>query len=135
MQIYQTEMWCDSCADKIRKRILDDHAVGPNPCNIVDEGLVALPGRGYFFDPDDEQDYDSGDFPKHCSGSSESDRPEHCFGCGVFLENDLTSDGAEYVRSAVRADLLSGRTNSIAVTEWLPFYSYIDWDGVCEGAK
>lgn len=34
------------------------------------------------------------------STSFESDVPEHCAGCGGFLENDLTGEGVQYVADA-----------------------------------
>ena len=54
-------------------------------------------------DIENESTYDSGDFPKgpYADGGGESDTPQHCGTCGVFLENPLTQAGYEYVREAV----------------------------------
>ena len=43
----------------------------------------------------DENDYDSDDLPKgpYSNGGGEADTPQHCDGCGAFLENPLTGDG------------------------------------------
>ena len=81
-------------------------------------------------DLDDREDYDDGDsnnYPQYCAGSDESDCPEHCDGCGEFLGNDLTSDGADYVINAYREDMESGRTDSVACTVWRDFYFWLDW--------
>lgn len=56
---------------------------------------------------------------------SSSDTPCHCAGCGVFLENPLTSEGESYVLQAIIEDLAAGRA-SAAVTEWAPFYELPD---------
>lgn len=51
-----------------------------------------------------EYTYDSGEWPKgpYEEGGGESDTPEHCGRCGVFLHNPLTEDGYEYVAAAFR---------------------------------
>jgi len=122
MYIYQADTWCDDCAERIKDRLL--------PIRMNETG-----DRGCYddFDPDDETTFDSDEFPKGPYDSDESDCPNHCAGCGVFLENDLTTDGADYVRDAVREDMAAGRTDSIAITEWKPFYDYIDYGnlGLC----
>jgi hypothetical protein len=113
--IYAADIWCDDCGDKIRR-------------TIIAEGTAPA-------DPTDEWSYDSGEFPKCCDGSSESDSPQHCAAgeecinahefddghrCGVWLENDLTTDGDEYVKEAVRA--------GGAVAElWADYYDYLDF--------
>lgn len=49
---------------------------------------------------------------------SESDTPDHCAGCGCFLENPLTPDGVAYVREA-----LERATGNRQVLEtWRAFY-------------
>ena len=99
MYAYNAALWCDNCAEKIKAWA---------DCN----------GR--------EDTGDTNEYPQYCC-SDESDCPEHCDGCGEFLENDLTSDGVDYVREAVDKDEEWGDTDSIAVTVWKPFYSYIDY--------
>lgn len=61
-------------------------------------------------------------FPQFDDSSGEADCPQHCGECGVFLENPLTTDGYEYVKEAVLNDLKASNLESIAVTEWGPFY-------------
>jgi hypothetical protein len=43
---------------------------------------------------------DSGDYPQGPETAGESDSPSHCAACGEFLENPLTADGIEYVRTS-----------------------------------
>ena len=71
-------------------------------------------------DPDDEQSYDSDDFPKgpFPDGGGEADTPQHCDICHMFLENPLTSDGMQYVLEA----LDEGRGDTTVLKEWADFY-------------
>ena len=112
--IYCADMWCDECTEKIK----EDHAR---------DGFVPN-------DPDDQHTYDSDEYPKDCDVTGESDCPQHCAGCQVFLENELTCDGADYVRQAVTDDIEMGHHNSVALTEWMPYYDWIDYGdmGECE---
>jgi hypothetical protein len=96
---YNAALLCDDCANEVMKGLDCD--------GCEDTG-------------------DTNDYPQYCN-SDESDCPEHCDHCNCFLENDLTSDGEEYVRNAVRDDLESGCNDSVAVMEWMPHYSYIDY--------
>lgn len=102
--MYQAALWCEDCGNAIRAR-LDAEGKAPQ-------------------DPEDEYSFDSDDYPKgpYSDGGGEADTPQHCDGCGTFLENDLTSEGAEYVREACQSDRASGRLDSVALTEWAPFY-------------
>ncbi len=52
----------------------------------------------------------------------ESDTPQYCAGCGAFLENPLTPDGVAYVVEAVVEALAHGRADSVALTDWAPYY-------------
>lgn len=47
---------------------------------------------------------DSDHYPQgpYANGGGESDCPQHCDTCHVFLENPLTSDGTEYVKEGLR---------------------------------
>lgn len=100
--IYAAEIYCSDCIDKIK----DD---------IRDEGLTPD-------DPDDEGSYDSDEWPKYCNDSEESDSPSHCAECYVFLENDLSLEGYDYVADMIERDLCDGRFDSTAVTIWSDFY-------------
>jgi hypothetical protein len=74
-----------------------------------------------------ESDYDSDDLPKgpYSDGGGEADTPQHCDGCGQFLENPLTADGLIYVEDALRhrltAEELIGAANDVVVY-WAKFY-------------
>jgi len=52
--------------------------------------------------------------------SRESDLPEHCGGCGVFLENSLTPIGYEHVQCIIEDSACE--PDCVAIKTWLPFY-------------
>ena len=109
--VYQADLWCEDCAIDVMTDIRRDHPEKEPE------------------DPDDDVMFDSDDWPKgpYADGGGESDYPSHCAECGCFLENPLTDDGYAYVRQAVADAIRNGRTDSVAVTEWAPFYD-IDVD-------
>lgn len=114
--IYAADVWCDDC--------------GKDICRIITaEGNAPA-------DPDDQRSYDNGEFPQYVEDFGESDCPEHCAagedcinayefpdGCkiGVWLENDLTTDGEEYVKEAIRE---GGEVAEL----WREWYDWIDFD-------
>jgi len=112
--IYAADVWCEDCAEIIKQRIRD-------------EGFAPK-------DEDNQYSYDSDEFPKDCDVSCESDCPEHCAGredcinaidldgykIGVWLENDLTPDGIEYVKDAVR-------DGGCVAALWEEYYDWIDF--------
>jgi hypothetical protein len=100
--IYAADLWCEECGAKICE---DLSAKGEAP-----------------EDPEDESSYDSDDYPKGPTDEGESDTPSHCAGCGCFLESLLTSDGARYVREAIERAIVEGRADSVALTQWAPYY-------------
>jgi len=138
--IYNADVYCDDCGDQIKRDIAAGILVGTDDAELwlliefdVDDDVddvVAL------LDSLDERQYDSGDYPKHCSDDEESDCPQHCGSgagcinahvfddgdkCGCLIGSNLTDDGMEYVREAVReggdvADL------------WKAEFDYIDFD-------
>jgi hypothetical protein len=75
-----------------------------------------------------ESDYDSHDLPKgpYADGGGEADAPQHCDGCGQFLQNPLTGDGRTYVEGAIHRCIttrtLSAATNNAVVVDWAEFY-------------
>jgi hypothetical protein len=90
--IYQADVWCDDCANAIRKRLRSE---GNAPeCTY------------------DERSYDSDEYPKIASDDEESDTPQHCAAhesCLNAIElssgrkigmlfGSLTFDGVTYVR-------------------------------------
>lgn len=70
----------------------------------------------------DESTYDSDDYPKGPYTADEADRACHCDDCGVFLENPLTEYGLREVTETIKQDVWYGKTDTIAITEWAPFY-------------
>jgi hypothetical protein len=68
----------------------------------------------------DSEQYPAGPYP---GGGGESDTPQYCTWCNVFLENPLTTDGEDYVRDAIFEDRFHG-TNAV-VNEWAAFYDYV----------
>lgn len=88
--IYNAEMYCDDCAEKIKRRI----------------------------------EADGSDSPQHCAaGGGCVNAHEFEGGCkiGVWLENDLTLDGEDYVKDAVRE---GGDVAEL----WAYYYDYLDFD-------
>jgi len=88
MDIYLFEggEYCSECVEPIKKRLELD---GDKPSN-----------------PDDERSYDSCQWPKGPDDSDyhESDTPCHCENCGVFLGNQLTDEGVNYVLEILAID-------------------------------
>ena len=70
--IYKADLHCLSCGDKIKDNI---------PV------------------PKDFSTIDSDDYP-FLVENGESDIPQYCGTCGIFLENPLTSDGYTYVQKS-----------------------------------
>lgn len=68
---------------------------------------------------DDSDSYPQGPY---ADGGGEADTAQHCGACHVFLENPLTSDGINGVREAITRALAGEDVQSIALTEWAPFY-------------
>lgn len=149
--IYTADVWCDGCADKIKEDIASDlwdnrqNAVCPDGTNVNE--FASCAALHNYLCGMDERDYDSGEFPKYCDEDDESDCPEHCAGgpncenptvlsdgykVGKFFGNNLTGDGANYVKEMVDDDLLDGNMDSVAVMLWMPYYDYLNYVGQCD---
>lgn len=97
--IYHAALLCEDCATAIRR-------------DLIRSGYVV------------RAEEDSDDFPcgPYSHGGGESDCPQHCDACGVFLENALTADGSAYVKSAFKA-YHADRSGSLAVLQtWADAY-------------
>lgn len=122
--MFQAALWCEDCGEALREQMIQD---GEAP-----------------EDPDDEESYDSDEFPKgpYGDGGGEADSPQHCDAgehcinavelssgskVGAFLENPLTDDGNEYVREAVLEAKAKKKKGSVALEIWKPYYDYIDY--------
>lgn len=98
--IYKAALYCEECAEQIIQGIFEKHG--------VDVGCRP---------PEDSEQWPQGPY---ANGGGESDSPEHCDCCGVFLENSLTSDGEEYVRAEVAKAVRE--EGYIECQVWAPFY-------------
>lgn len=98
--LYKADLHCEECGNSI-KGILDCRDKAPA-------------------DPTDENTFDSDDYLKgpYPNGGGESDSPQHCGTCGLFLENPLTTDGNNYV--------LECSHNGGVPESWADFYDYLD---------
>lgn len=119
--IYCADVYCADCTSEILAQ-----------CR-TDGSAAELESRGA--DLEDEHTYDSDEYPKYYDPETEeSDSPQHCGDCGVFLQNPLTSDGDDYVRAAVveaaEREVLTG-----PVAEWREYYDYIDYDDVSDESR
>lgn len=100
--IFKASLYCEDCGLDIKKR-LDAEGKAPE-------------------DADDEYSFDSDEYPKgpYGDGGGEADSPQHCDGCGCFLENSLTSEGFSGVCDTIVESLSNGRTE--CTKEWADFY-------------
>lgn len=102
--IFQADMYCDGCTVEIKKDL--------KKAGKVPEDL------------DDEDSYDSDDYPQGPYSDQESDSPQHCgshescvnaielpYGgkIGAWLGGSLTGEGTKYVAETILDDLLSDR--------------------------
>lgn len=122
---YQAELWCDTCAERIK-------------LDIARETRKLIPDN-----PDDETSFASDDYPKYYDTDERSDRPQNCASgtCGgeytttnpadhkylgvgrygTFLENGLTKEGYRYLKSML--DEHGEHLPSHAV-EWADYYGF-----------
>ena len=100
--IYQADIYCEECGTDIAFRTAK---------------------------PDYPKPWDTNDFPMAVD-NEESDCPEHCASCQVFLENPLTKDGQDYVLEAVWEAAVDGKGLKDIVLEWFNFYDYINYADV-----
>jgi hypothetical protein len=120
--LYKAALWCGPCIIKtlVAERKAAPGAIDMPPAAALEQ-IVSANGFA------SESDYDSDDLPKgpYADGGGEADTPQHCDGCGQFLENPLTADGLIYVEDALRhcltAEELIGAANDVVV-EWANFY-------------
>lgn len=99
--IFHAALWCGRCIAAFK-------AENVKPAHV---------------DESDESSYDSAEWPKgpYGEGGGEADCPQHCDGCGEFLENLLTPDGERYVVDAIRDG--SGAEDVLQV--WRSAYDYL----------
>lgn len=128
--IYAADLYCEDCGKAIRERLNSLCPICGEIITIIgrtaDDRLMGSCGDAfqkekweYPKDPDDESSYDSDEYPKgpYPDGGGESDSPWHCGAgsdclnaielsdgtkVGAWLENELTTDGVDYVREAIQ---------------------------------
>lgn len=123
--IYHADIFCDKCIKAIKWDIALDlwrariNVILPDGTNLMDHDDIINQYRldNYLQDMD-ECDYDSNEYPKYCPDSEEFDVPQYCSNCHKFLENDLTSDGYDYVKETIESELVSGCINDPSEHEW-----------------
>ena len=98
--IYCAALYCEDCGDSIKSDLMG---------SALDDG-------------------DSGSYPQgpYSDGGGESDCPDHCDSCRLFLENPLTSYGYDYVRELLLDHAETGRGAADVLAEWRVFYDMDD---------
>lgn len=109
--VYQAALLCEDCGKAVREQLA---------LAAIDNDILNMPT------PDtDERKYDSDRYPKgpYPNGGGESDSPQHCDTCNVFLENPLTDEGVSYVRKTLAREFGRGsKSSSAAMDAWREFY-------------
>ena len=102
--IYQAALLCEACGEAERLRLINAHEVAHD---IGDRDL---------------QDSDEWPVGPYADGGGESDCPQHCDNCGLFLENPLTTDGYKYVKEAIHQWVTRGMGVEDVIKEWAARY-------------
>tara|TARA_R110000851_G_scaffold76487_1_gene168351 strand:+ start:415 stop:720 length:306 start_codon:yes stop_codon:yes gene_type:complete len=95
--IYQADLLCDECAE-VRKKDIHHNS----NCQ-------------------DSEDYPQGPY---LDGGGESDYPQHCGNCNMFLENSLTSDGEKELTILLSKPASNGIADIIHA-QYKDYYSYL----------
>lgn len=132
---YKADIYCDDCADKIKRRIFIELFAGskfeggngeqtPDGSRDI-SSFDTVDDLSDYLGKMDEREYDSGEYPKYCSGSEAADSPLHCGDCGDFLENPLTTEGEDYVRTTNQHAIACDDDYCLS-HEWMDFYNLND---------
>lgn len=123
--LYSAALWCGPC---VIENLIANGKASPaardmDPADALEQ---ILSSNGFT----EEAEYDSDDLPKgpYGDGGGEADSPQHCDGCGIHLENPLTADGVEYVRTAISEYHDRGPRdppvgNQAVLLDWSDFYA------------
>jgi hypothetical protein len=98
--VYQAALYCAACGEKLK-----------------DFPSIAAEIRHA---PEDSDSYPQGPYS---DGGGEADSPQHCDGCGVFLENPLTGDGTRYVNEKLTEHARNGSGNKTVLETWAKYYN------------
>lgn len=118
--VYQAALRCGPC---MIKRLVEEKRTSPGALGMEPaEALQQIVSSNGFTN---EGDYDSNDLPKgpHSTGGGEADTPQHCDGCGVFLENPLTTEGYRYVNEKLTEHARDGSGNPEALEQSAEHYN------------
>jgi hypothetical protein len=97
--IYQAALYCEDCGKETIAEL--ERTTGKNLLHVRESSDI----------------WPQGPYP---DGGGEADCPQHCDGCGIFLENPLTGDGQKYVIDAMRFG-----SQPDVLKQWREFYSYL----------
>jgi hypothetical protein len=100
--IYQADMWCEECGDRIRGENEAQGSVDPNSLEAQDSDV-----------------YPQGPYESHFI---EADTPRHCANCGLFLKVNLTPEGVQYVQDAVDRRKENGEGDPEVIEQWEEYY-------------
>jgi hypothetical protein len=106
--IYQAALLCAPCATEIKSAI---------------EWQNMIAGRDITQRCRSWEDSDSYPQGPHADGGGEADTPQHCDGCGLFLENPLTQDGYRYVNEKLIEHARDGSGNGAVLKQWAQNYN------------
>jgi len=57
------------------------------------------------------------------TGGGEADSPQHCDNCQVFLENELTTEGYNFVKGMIGRYIHNKQEGNLdTLKEWIDFY-------------
>lgn len=138
--VYAADLWCEDCAVEIRERRIEEMVAGEH--RYAHDAVLSV---GHMWDniptrtkeallaqwlDEYEIRYDSSEYPKgpYPDGGGEADSPQHCGGCGLFLENPLTEDGWRYVRNSAEDFLIYDEGRADVIYEWCVEYRGRAWE-------
>jgi hypothetical protein len=117
--VYQAALSCGPC---MIRRLVEEKKASPGALGMEPaEALQQIVSSNGFTS---EGDYDSDDLPTgpNENGGGEADTPQHCDGCGAFLENRLTGDGVRYVNEKLTEHARDGSGNAEVLKAWAEHY-------------
>ena len=117
--LYKAALWCGPC---IIKTLVAERKAAPGAIDMLPAGALEqiVSANGFT----SERDYDSDDLPKgpYADGGGEADTPQHCDGCGHFLENPLMAHLCRGRTPPLPHDRQAQRVTNGAAVDWAEFY-------------